>query len=165
VGLVGGDVTLEEAKRAFFEEAKQDGAVCPCCERFGKVYKRKLHSSMVAVLLLLYRHRSLGFVHVHTLINQMSDPRVAAAIRGDFAKLRYWGLIEEGFEVQENEDKKHNGTWRITENGCLFAEGKLRVYSRIWLYNTKYLGVADYNTVDVHEALRDKFSYRELMGL
>lgn len=155
--------TLDEAREEFFEAAKGQGGRCPCCDRFGKIYKRKLHSSMAAVLILLYRNQHLGYVHVHTLINASISPAVAAAIRGDFAKLRYWDLIQEGFDIRDG-DKKHNGTWRITETGVAFATGKIKVYEKIWLYNTQFLGVAGDKQIDIFDALGNRFSYRELMS-
>jgi hypothetical protein len=161
--MVGvGMTTLAQAKADFFAAARQQGSTCPCCGRFGKVYKRKLHSSMVAVLVLLNRFQSLGYTHVHTLINATTDPAVAAAIRGDFAKLRYWSLIEEGREVVK---EKHvgNGKWRITEAGVRFCEGSLMVQKYVWVYNSDFLGFHG-EKITIYDALGSKFSYGELMG-
>lgn len=156
-------ISLEAASKAFFEEAKGKGSKCPCCKRFGKIYRRKLHSSMAAVLILLYRYREHGYVHAHTLINTTTDPKVAAAIRGDFAKLRYWGLIEAGAKSGHT-DKKYSGTWRITDAGCDFVTGRSRLFASILLYNSKYLDVGGDKTVDIYEVLGDRFSYKELMS-
>ena len=157
--------TLAEAREVFFRNAEEDGSDCPCCDRYGKIYKRKLHSAMAAVLVLLYRHRGLGFVHVHKL-NAMRGGRLDS--RGDFAKLRHWGLIEESATTQKQSaydiDKKRQGLWRITESGEAFVEGRIRVYERILIYNTECLGVAGVETVDIHEALGSHFSYAELMN-
>lgn len=156
--------TLAEAKAEFFEAARHQGSICPCCGRFGKVYKRKLHSGMAAVLVLLYRYHNLGYTHVHTLINATTTPAVAAAIRGDFAKLRYWKLIEEEHIVSNtNNDKKSSGKWRITGAGARFVEGSEMVHKYVWLYKGKCLGFIG-EAVTIHEALGDKFKYSELMG-
>lgn len=149
--------TLQQAKAEFFEKARDKGAVCPCCGRFGKVYKRKLHSAMIAVLVLMYRFQNLGFTHVHTLINATTSPAVAAALRGDFAKLRYWGLIEESTAEAEN------GKWRITGKGAQFVEGAILLSKYVWVYNSQALGFTG-ELSSVYDALGDKFSYGELMG-
>ena len=154
--------TLAQAKADFFAAARQQGSTCPCCGRFGKVYKRKLHSSMVAVLVLLNRFQNLGYTHVHTLINATTSPAVAAAIRGDFAKLRYWGLIEEGHEVVRGSHVS-NGKWRITEAGVRFCEGSLTVQKYVWVYNSAHLGFHGEH-ISVYDALGDAFQYAELMG-
>lgn len=154
--------TVAEAKTSFFTEAEKDGSKCPCCMRYGKVYKRSINSSMAAVLILLHRYKHLGFTHVPTLINETAKASVAAAIRGDFAKLRYWGLIEEGFFVVDS-SKKYNGTWRITPAGERFAKGEIRVSKYGWVYNTKLLRFGG-PQVTIHDALTNKFDYTALMG-
>lgn len=155
---------LENAKAAFFEAARREGAKCPCCGRFGKVYKRKIHSGMAAILVLLYRFQSRGYTHVLTLVNATTSPAVAAAIGGgDFAKLRYWGLIQEGHTVNSKGHKKENGLWRITGAGARFVEGAETVSRYAWVYNNGFLGFHG-EQISVYDALGDKFSYAELMG-
>jgi hypothetical protein len=155
--------TLAEAKAEFFEAARHQGSICPCCGRFGKVYKRKLHSGMAAVLVLMYRFHNLGYTHIHTLINATTTPAVAAAIRGDFAKLRYWSLIEEEHVESPNGEKKSSGRWRITGAGARFVEGSETVQKYVWLYKGKCLGFIG-ESVTIHGALGDRFKYSELMG-
>lgn len=158
---------LAEAKEEFFALARRGGATCPCCGRFGKVYKRKIHSGMAAILVLLYRHQNLGFTHVLTLVSAAMTPSVAAHVGGgDFAKLRYWGLIEEqtkevrgrGGSVQ----LRGNGHWRITGAGAQFVEGTVTVQRHVWVYAGQALGFHGEH-ISIHDALGDKFSYAELM--
>ena len=153
--------TLADARQAYFVAASGKGSTCPCCSRFGKVYKRKFNSSMAAVLVLIYRFRSRGYVHAQTLINSTSNAAVAAAIRGDFAKLRYWGLILD--RPQTLEDKKHSGFWTITPEGCEFVLGQSRVKEYVFIYNTKALGF-DGHDINIHQALKKRFSYTEIDG-
>lgn len=151
--------TLEAARASFFAGAKRSGGTyCPCCERYGKIYKRKIHSAMAAVLIQLYRERDQGFVHLNGLVNASFPPTVAAACLGVVTKFRYWGFIEK--DPRDNTD----GYWRISEPGRAFVEGSL-AYKSIYVYNDTYLGVADGgSTVDIRAALGEKFSYAELMG-
>jgi len=37
--------TLEEGKM-FFKDNRGAGAICPCCSRYGKTYKRKITSNI-----------------------------------------------------------------------------------------------------------------------
>lgn len=156
--------TISQAKAAFFEKARREGAKCPCCGCFGKVYKRKIHSGMAAILVLLYRFQSRGYTHVLTLVNATTSPAVAAAIGGgDFAKLRYWGLIEEELKVGTRGKKKGSGLWRITGLGARFVEGGNTVSRYAWVYNNGFLGFHG-EQISIYDALGDKFSYGELMG-
>jgi hypothetical protein len=154
--------TLEQARKAFFAAASTaKGSTCPCCSRFGKVYKRKLNSSMAAVLVLIYRYRHQGYVHAQTLINATNNAAVAAAIRGDFAKLRYWGLIVD--KPDTTSDKKHSGFWAITPEGEYYARGLSLVQEYVYIYNTKALGF-DGEKINIYQALTNRFSYSDLMG-
>lgn len=157
-------ITLEAAKTAFFEKARREGTHCPCCGCFGKVYKRKIHSGMAAILVLLYRYQSRSYTHVLTLVSAATTPAVAAAIGGgDFAKMRYWGLIEEELKAGRKGQKKGSGLWRITGAGARFVEGATTVSRYAWVYNNGFLGFHG-EQISIYDALGDKFSYRELMG-
>jgi len=156
--------TLAQARERFFNNARGDGMKCPCCERYGKVYKRTITSSMAAVLIIMHRNQHLGFYHIPTLINATTEAAVAAAIRGDFAKLRYWGLIVEEV-VTRGEDKKNTGRWMITQQGIDFVEARIDVQASIYLYNGKVVkGLQDGTTMNIYAALRNKFSYQQLMN-
>ncbi len=154
---------LVELRATFFEEAEQrGGTTCPVCDQHGEVYKRKLNNGMAAVLVLLYRVRASGFTHVQTLINATFEPKVAASVRGDFAKLRYWGFIKER-AVSTEEDKRNSGFWVINENGCAFVERRTLAFKHVWVYNREALGFTE-ETIDINDALGDHFSYAELRG-
>jgi Zn ribbon nucleic-acid-binding protein len=160
--------TLAEA-RAWLRERFEEGADCPCCKQHVKLYKRHLNSSMAYVLLLLYRESvAAGFekyLHVPSLIAHRTkdQPRLAAAVRGDWAKLRYWDLIEEHAGEREDDEGPHSGYWRLTHRGELFAQGAIRVPAYVHLYNGDLVRREVTETVDIHEALGTKFSYRDLM--
>jgi len=156
--------TLIEAK-AWLDERIEDGVICPCCDQHAQVYKRKLNSAMACVLLLINRHKGGEWIHVPSYINaKVRSPAVAAAIRGDWAKLKHWGLITE--LIGERPDGSTRvGYYMITRNGRLFAQNKLRVPRHIWLYNGSAItSRKDTETVSITEALGDKFDYSELMN-
>jgi hypothetical protein len=160
------DATLAMA-RAWLGKQLLDGATCPCCEQHAEVYKRPLTSSMAYVLCLLFRFHRSGFpVHVPTFILQhITKASVAAAVRGDFAKLRYWGLLEEvlGERPDRSTTQVSIGYWKITPKGVAFVEGMSRVPSHVYLYNGERIDKHVETTVDIHEALGTRFHYDEVV--
>lgn len=165
------NVFLDDPKKTTLAEAIdwldrfiEEGAECPCCEQLAKIYKRKLNSAMAFVLLLLTRRRGDEWIHVPSFINaQVSDPAVAAAIRGDWAKLTHWGLIV-ALEGERPDGSKRNGYYKITRKGHRFAHNKIKVPKHIWFYNGAPTDHEDDEQVSIVEALGDKFSYSELMA-
>lgn len=97
-----------------------------------------------------------GFHHVSTIIKGISPTG-----SGDFAKLRYWGFIEE--MPNDNNSKRTSGYWRITEAGKEIVQNpniNFRKYALV--YNgevLKFEGVSN-----IFEALGEKFNYHELMN-
>lgn len=149
--------------RAWLSERLDAGAECPCCGQLAKVYKRKLNGAMAYVLLLIARRDGDDWIHVPSYINAHEKrPGVAAAIRGDWAKLVHWGLLEE-LLGERPDGSTRVGYYRITERGRRFARGKLRVPRHIWIYDGRVLEHKDTETVSIREALGDKFDYSELM--
>ena len=161
--------TLEQVK-AWVQANSAEGFTCPACLRFGKTYWRKLNSSMAYCLILIhkfYRDHSeyeRRFIHMNGYIASLSNlpPRMKAAVRGDFCKLRFWGFIEGKDEFREDGSER-NGYWRITEAGHLFARGLTSAAARIQTYNDELLGMDD-RRVTIQEALGKKFNYAELMA-
>lgn len=160
--------TLEEAK-AWLRERFGEGADCPLCHQHVKLYKRPLTSSMAYVLLLLYRDATVGtqWVHMPTFIVSQTkdgDPKIAAAVRGDWAKLRFWWLLEEPPEDYQRPDGSSRvGLYRITDLGRQFCEGTLAVPAHIYLYNEKIVNRPVAERVTIYDALGTKFSYQEIM--
>jgi len=152
--------TVEEAKqwlRARFDH----GATCPTCNQHVKLYKRKLNSFMAYALLLIDRYfrqpDAKDCLHVPSyLISQNATDR-------ECAKLRYWGLIEEMDKVRDD-GSVHAGYYRITELGKKFVNRQVRVPMYVFLYNGSPVKRADVETIDIYEALGEKFNYNELMN-
>lgn len=134
-----------EAARDWLRKRVRDGAECPCCTQLAKVYRRKMHAGMTRLLVLAARDHGREWFHITEL---------GAGSGGDFAKFRYWGLIEPG---------KPDGTWRLTADGEDFARGRLRVPSSVEIYDGEALDLVG-ETVSVREALGHKFDYDELMA-
>lgn len=146
-------MTLHEA-RALLRELVDDGAECPCCRQFAKVYKRKLNAGMSASLIALYRAagRTVGtFVH---------GPSVTT--NHEYAQLSWWGLIEE--EKVRRPDGGRSGWWCVTPKGEAFLHGEI-LYgsSHARVYDGRVLGFTGKN-ITIRDTLGDRFNYDELMG-
>jgi hypothetical protein len=155
-----GETTLEEAKvwlRARFEE----GATCPCCNQFVKLYKRKLNSNMAAAMISLYHADSANrraWVHLKKYL--LEKKRYFS----DAPALRHWSLIEEKPEGLEDGNPRA-GYYRITELGRRFVENRASVIKHTYQYNRKILdrNQPDLSEIMIREALGDEFNYNELM--
>jgi hypothetical protein len=154
--------TIEQAK----QELRQywiEGCICPCCGQDVVRYDRQIYKTIAKQLISLYRlnQGKPGFYHVRTIAANMpkGGPKV---IGGDFAKLRYWGLIEQG--DNDDPDKRSSGTWRITAKGIDFVEKRITIPKFAYTYNKKCVGMGG-PQVSILDCLRkDKFKYGELMG-
>lgn len=163
------DDTTLEAARNWLAKKLPEGVLCPCCDQHAKIYKRPLNSSMAYVLMLLYRDAidqgGAPWVHVPSLIAmKVKDPEVAAAVRGDWAKLKHWGLIEEGAEATNRGGAPHAGVWRITPRGIRFGSGSLTVAAYVYLYNGELVHERCAEPdINIYDALGKAFSWREIM--
>jgi hypothetical protein len=157
--------TLDEAKAAL-RAGWGEGVVCPCCGQFVKLYKRVLSSSMAYALILIDRHfrRSSEWLHVQSYIVDLPDldPKVRAAVRGDFAKLSYWGLLCERPGGKSESGSPRAGHWRITHKGRQFVDGVIRVPKHALVYNRAARGFSE-ESVNIRQALGERFDYDELM--
>jgi hypothetical protein len=140
------------------EPTRHDGETCQACGRFLKVYYRKLSTAMALALVRLFGMAieipNRSYFHVREFYKE----------RGDFAKLKFWGMIEEA--PNEDETKKSSGLWRITDEGTKFVCMETKVPQYVILkWGSELLGFAGAE-VDVRQCLEfgNKFNYSELMG-
>lgn len=164
------------ARGASLEDAKKwlrvrfgKGATCPCCAQFVKLYKRSLSKSSAYVLLLMecyFRGDSVEeWLHVPSYIAEMvsDNPRRAAAVRGDWAKMKFWGLIEEKPDVRADGSPRV-GYWKMTQLGRQFARRQVKVPAHIYIYNGELLPRTVEEMITIDDALGKDFSYAEIMG-
>jgi len=162
--------TLEEAKK-WLRARFGKGATCPCCNQFVKLYKRSLSKSSAYVLLLIARYyrrvevRSDDWLHVPSYIAEVAvgNPRRAAAVRGDWAKMKFWGLIEEKPGTRDDGSPRV-GYWRLTPLGRQFVNREVKVPSHIYIYNGQPLQRSVEEQITIDDALTTEFSYAEIMG-
>lgn len=154
--------TLEESKQYLRDNWKQ-GVDCPCCNQRVQLYDYKLFSSSALALIVLYRlsKQDINQPYFHAR-------EFAYGVNGEgrathYTDMKFWGLIEK----MPNDDpkKKSSGFWRITDQGRLFVEGKIKVPSRILVFNNKFYGYTDKSElISIRDALGNHFDYSELMG-
>lgn len=160
--------TLEDAKK-WLRARFGKGATCPCCRQYVKLYKRALSKSSAYVLLLMscyFRGDSAEeWLHVPSYIAEMAgdNPRRAAAVRGDWAKLKYWGLIEEKPDVRADGSPRV-GYWKLTPLGRQFVNRQVMVPAYVYLYNGEPLQRTVEEMITIDDALGTEFSYAEIMG-
>ncbi len=162
--------TLDEAKK-WLRARFGKGATCPCCNQFVKLYKRPFNKSMAYVLLLIARYyrrievKQDEWLHVPSYIAEVAvgNPRRAAAVRGDWAKLKFWGLIEEKPETRLDGSPRV-GYWRLTPLGRQFVAREVKVPSHVYIYNGEPLQRSVENQITIDDALTTEFSYAEIMG-
>lgn len=85
-------------------------------------------------------------------------------VGGAWAKLRYWELIEEMPKDSMTTEKRTSGMWRITDKGISFVEGNISVPKYVKLYNQTFYGYEG-DDVSIHDVIKEKFNYRELMSM
>ena len=134
-----------------------DGEDCPCCGQRVQVYRRALSAKMAHFLIL--------FAQLHTPETAWQPISVVPGVRGgDYAKLRFWKLIEQRpLDPGESTRSGTSGQWRLTTVGWKYVLRKAALPSHVFVYDNNYLGPAGpHQTIDV--ALGTKFDYEALTG-
>jgi hypothetical protein len=159
--------SLEDAKR-WLRARFNKGAACPCCQQFVKLYKRPFNKSMAYVLLLMasyFRGDPVEeWLHVPSYIADMAsdNPRRAAAVRGDWAKMKLWGLIEEKPGTRDDGSPRV-GYYRLTTLGRRFVNREVKVPSHVYIYNGEPLRRMVTEEITIDDALGTEFNYDEIM--
>jgi hypothetical protein len=129
---------------------------CHHCGANSKVYAYKIGSYARVLIWMAFRGKDGEYVHIPT----------SGAINGggDYAKLRYWGLIEKS---PKNPDpkKKSSGLWRLTTTGRDFALNKTTINSTCYYSHPpgEVLGFEP-GQVSIVDALGKHFDYSSLMS-
>jgi hypothetical protein len=125
---------LYEAQE-WLEDNAPAGAICPCCNRYDKVYKRKITKAALNVLMQLHKHslHNYGdYFHVTEFCND--------GYGHDWHKLRFIGLIEP--ETQINGDGQNAGRYMITSLGKEFCKGRVEIPKHLIIYHNKCIGAS-----------------------
>ena len=151
--------TLDKLRAHWRVTIEGDGGYCPCCDRWGKIYRRALNASMARALVWLVQQpgRGDGWVHV-------PDTAPAWLLRSNqLATLHLWGLVISLNEIGVPSKLASSGLWRPTERGWLFAHDRLLVPKYAYVYNNAVVEFGGSN-VNVVDCLGEKYSYQSLMA-
>lgn len=149
---------LEVAREKLLAEAAcAEGAHCPVCGQYAKVYKRSLNATMARFLIWLVCEHERGWAwrDFHDAPVMQSRPG-----GGDWGKLLHWGMIQNAPTVSRT--VKTSALYRPTALGVEFVHGRANVAAHVFLYDNKPMGWAT-ETVTIHEALGKDFDYAALM--
>jgi len=154
--------SLKEARDILFASIPE-GVTCPCCKQYAKLYTRKLNSGMARALIklaIVQQRISPNLIERYNVFVDVSKIRLRG---GDYAKLRWWKLIEQKIlREDEKEEKRDSGKWRVTRRGFDFVEGKISVSREVMIYNNQNFGFSN-DEIKIQNALSSKFNYSELM--
>jgi hypothetical protein len=133
-----------------------DGGHCPCCGRWGKIYKRALNASMARSLMWLVNrpHRGDGWTHVP------SNAPTWMLRSSQLPTLHLWGLVESS---DTKTKLASSGLWKPTQKGIDFANDVCSVPKYVYVYDNAVRGFEGPNIV-VREALGSKYDYAEIMA-
>ena len=148
---------LIELRREFIGHIKEEGVKCPVCDRFAKIYRRKLNSTMARGLIWLYHE---GGKEQRLYVNFSKMPPFLLK-SNQLASNRWWNLVER--KPNDDPKVKHSGIWRLTILGRNFVLGFATVRTHIWHYNSQALGF-DGGYTDIETALGSHFNYAEMMA-
>jgi hypothetical protein len=118
--------TLTAAKE-FWEDHidTKEGAICPCCEIFGRIYRRPFNTVAIQALAALYRHTKLNGEGFYHYLDFFGKPY------GDFPKFTHLKLIVRA--TNDDPVKRTSGTYKIQQPGIAFVESRLAIPSRLCL--------------------------------
>ena len=151
--------TIQDAREAWKKTIHGDGGVCPCCDRFGKVYARALNKTMILSLQWLYKANQEAGLREWIDVPNTAPKSVLRS--NQLASLRWWGLVERQLPDPEDKKVKHSGKWRVTLRGLDFVEGSLLVPRKVSTYNGEVVSFSD-DEVAIKDVVAD-FNYEAVM--
>lgn len=157
------DADVRTASNWVHNNLATPGVICPCCTQIAALRKRNLHSAMAAALVLFYRHQFSGgpeWIHGEDFLKNYQG--ISSTLRGDFAKLRFWHLLER-YEGPRGRGRPRNGCYRVTRTGALFVNGGVTVPQFLWTFNNRAYPDASAPQISIRDALATDFNYQELI--
>jgi hypothetical protein len=128
-----------------------EGASCPCCTQFAKVYRRKLNAGIAVGLIRVWRTAGDQWCNLRATVAGASN-HVASA--------EWWGLLVES--PQRRDDGGRGKAWRLTPDGVAYVRHELAVPKYARVYDGRCLSL-DGEPQNIGHALGKRFDYRELM--
>jgi len=135
----------------------EQGLDCPCCGRYVKLYKRKLHSEMATFLMQLVRQYN-NVPRWYSTRELIISARKAST---DGSYLVHWGLIERKQSTNSSGDSC--GMYKPTKLGIRFAQNQVSVPSHLHMVCGEVAGFSE-NHIYIEDCLETPFEFAQLMG-
>ncbi len=137
---------------------------CPVCDSLLKRYRRYLDHSKVRTLKILYdyteKNPTIEWVHIPNVLTEL---KVKSSRGGDFAKLRFWGLVEP-HSGSRLDGSKRTGLYKITELGKAFVREETKVPAYIYMYQSRLYDVDEkIPLISFNESLDIHYDHKEQM--
>lgn len=131
-------------------------AICPCCNRLDKMYKRLFGLHQAYSVAWLAGNTEVGqYLHVDKMpFRMVKDPCWRWA--------KHWGFLVE----QPNDDdpsKKDSGHWSLTDAGRLFVRGRTTIWSHALIYHKELLEFVGREGVRFSDCV-GAFHYQKMMN-
>lgn len=132
---------LKEARQWLAKMFKEGvGCSCPACGQHVEKYRRQIYGAMVDGLAYISKHPGA------------KSDKLRYFGGGDYAKLAYWGLIEQD----------QNKQWRCTPKGESFLRGEVFVPKFMYVYNAVVFGRSE-EMVDVYQCASKGFKFEDVV--
>lgn len=150
---------LEQLKSEWRDCIKHDGGHCPVCNRWGKIYKRRLNKTMAESLIWLAKTKPKK--ENGPWIDIANDAPRWLVRSNQLSTLKWWGLVERQVINVKNKTK-FSGLWKITDLGRKFVLREVSVPRAVYTYNDE---VEDFSaeTIFIEQAFKDFFDYDDVM--
>ena len=149
--------TLLDIRKKYRNSLLRDGAHCPVCDRWGKVYKRRLNKTMVKCLEWVVNVTTAEDVKY---IDIPARGRLGEGDIYDFTKqystLKHWGFLQ-----RPDGEEPRSGIWGPTPSGIRFLRGLEQAPEWIATYNDIAVEWAE-DLVSVSDIV-EGFSYDQIM--
>lgn len=143
-------IFLAKLRSNWSKTIEEDGGHCPCCGKWGKVYKTKLSQHLALCLKWIASHEGEdGWADV-----QNNGPRWMLKSK-TYPLLEHWKMIEY--------KERRSGCWRVTTQGHEFLRGRLMVPASVLIYDNRIWGV-DNESVSFRDCFGRHFDFDALMS-
>lgn len=155
--LFGGN--FQKIRERYWEQARK-GTDCPCCDRYGQIYRRHLYSRPALTLVYTYpwfRNHPGEYLAVSKFCMRKYSFRSS-----ENGKLVYFDMFEPRPGLRDDGSKRH-GLYRITDLGVEFVLGRVKVQKTKVIYDDE-IWSTEGPMIGIVEALGKKFDYHDLMS-
>ena len=147
---------IEQIRQDWKHTIEHDGGKCPVCDRWGKVYKRNINSTMAKSLVwLCSASKNEEWVDV-----PKTAPRWLVS-SNQLPTLKWWGLIDR--KEQLNDTKKFSGFWKPTVLGIDFVYNLKEIPKSVFTYNNNVEGFS-LEVVNINDCFSEHFNYKEVLN-